>query len=251
MIVTRILVNALIMAAELAAVAGIAIFAFHHPFLFAGLTATLSFLLGLRLESARLRYELPFYFSGLIVPSWLLTGLVGLVEAVMKGVLAGIAALFTFSGTNPDRLYWVAVVFAVCVYAGSSLLRFLSIRARGLPLRWGYFRLAPLLGLMFSAGIVILSAAAVLPAASVKDIGWRIIFDMPSHPSVEQVSELLFQIKLVFDDFVVSLLSSVLNPEVAQIIGVVVSVNVLSGFVSALYAALIAWAVRKSETALL
>ena len=23
----------------------------------------------------------------------------------MKGVLAGLAALFTFSGTNPDRLY--------------------------------------------------------------------------------------------------------------------------------------------------
>jgi len=251
MIVLRILVNALIMAAEIAAVAGVAAFGYHHPFIFAGVTAALSFLIGLRLEVARLRYELPFYFGALVTPGVLLTGLVGFSEAALKGVLAGVAALFTFSGTDADRLFWVAVVFGVCIYAGASLLRLLSIRANALPMRWGYFRLAPLLGLMFSAGLALLAAVTVLPAASVGDIGWQILFNLPPHPSIEQVSELFFQIKQAFDDFIVTVLSVALNAQLAWLAGIVISVNVLSGFVSALYAALIAAGVGRAENALL
>jgi len=251
MIVLRILVNGLIMAAEIAAVAGVAAFGYQHPFIFAGVTAALSFLLGLRLEVARLRYELPFYFGALVTPGVLLTGLVGFSEAALKGVLAGVAALFTFSGTDADRLFWVAVVFGVCIYAGASLLRLLSIRANALPMRWGYFRLAPLLGLMFSAGLALLATIAVLPAASVGDIGWQILFNLPPHPSIEQVSELFFQIKQAFDDFIVTVLSVALDARLAWLAGIVISVNVLSGFVSALYAALIAAGVRRAEDALL
>jgi hypothetical protein len=251
MIILRIIVNGLIMACELAAVAGIAAFAFHYPFLFAAVTAGLSFLLGLRLEVARLRYELPFYFGGLIKRGTIVTALIGAFEATFKGVLAGIAALFTFAGTNADRLYWVAILFAICVYLGASLLRLLSIRAEALPLRWGYFRLAPGLGLLFSAGLALLSAAHLLPAVSVADIGWEIIFKVPTHPSIEQVSELIFQIKQAFDDFIVTVLSVVLDEKLARLVGILVSVNVLSGFVSALYASLIAAGVRRTEDALL
>ena len=68
---------------------------------------------------------------------------------------------------------------------------------------------------------------------------------------MEQVSELLFQVKAAFDHFVVRILSQVVDPDTARIIAVVLSVNVLSGFVSAVYAALIAQAVRRSEDALL
>jgi hypothetical protein len=247
----KIIFNATIMACEIAAVIATAAFAFHHPFLFAAVTAALSFVLGLRLEVARLRYELPFYFGGLAKRATLLTGFVGLSEALFKGVLAGVAALFTFSGTDQARLFWVAVVFGVCIYAGASLLRLLSLRAEGLPLRWGYFRLAPGLGLMFSAGLALLAGAGILKAASVGDIGWKILFELPPHPSIEQVSELLFQIKQTFDEFIVTVLSVVLDAGLARAISVFVSVNVLSGFVSALYAALIATGVRKAEDALL
>ena len=66
MIILRILVNGLIMAGEIAAVVAVAAFGYYHPFAFAGVTAALSFLLGLRLEVARLRYELPFYFGGTV-----------------------------------------------------------------------------------------------------------------------------------------------------------------------------------------
>ncbi len=251
MAIVRILVNGLIMAGELAAVAGVAAFAYFHPMLFAAVTAAASFLLGLRLEIARLRYELPFYFGGLVQRSVILTGLVGFTEALFKGVLAGVAALFTFSGTDQQRLLWVAIVFGVCTYAGASLLRLLSVKAEGLPLRCGYFRLAPLLGLMFSAGLALLSITAILPTTSVGSIGWKIIFDLAPHPSIEQVSELLFQIKQAFDDFIVTVLSVVLDEKLARLVGILVSVNVLSGFVSALYASLIAAGVRRTEDALL
>lgn len=251
MIILRIFANAVIMAAEVAAVAGLAAFAFYHPFVFAAFTAGLSFVLGLRLEVARLRYELPFYFGGLAQRSAVFTAIVGSFEALFKGVLAGVAALFTFAGTNQDRLFWVAVLFGVTVYAGAAFLRLLSLRGDALPMRWGYFRLAPPLGLLFSAGLALLAAAAILPPANVTDIGWKIIFDTPARPSVEQVSELFFQLKQAFDDFIVRVLAVVLDERWARLIGIVISVNVLSGFVSAVYAALIAAGVRRAENALL
>ena len=249
--ILRILANGGIMAGELAAVGALAAFAFYYPFVFAGATAGISFLLGLRLEVARLRYELPFYFGGVFSPGRLVTAAVGFAEAAFKAIVAGVAALFTFAGTNTDRLFLIACAFAVCVYAGASLLRFLSIKGEALPMRWGYFRLAPLLGLLFSAIIAIIAAVGWLPQTTVTDIGWKIIFDTPARPSVEQVSELLFQIKQAFDQFIVTLLSQFVSIDTARIIAVVLSVNVLSGFVSALYAAIIADSVRRAERALL
>ena len=118
-------------------------------------------------------------------------------------------------------------------------------------MRWGYFRLAAMLGLLFSAGFALLTVLGVLAAPSVADIGWKIIFDMPPRPTVEQASELLFQIKQAFDDFIVTALSVFVNQDGARLIGIVISVNVLSGFVSAIYAAIISTGVRQAEEALL
>ncbi len=173
--------------------------------------------------------------------------LVGSVEAIMKGVLAGLAALFTFAGTDSNRLLWVAVVFGLTTYAGSTLLRALSVSFRAEPWRWGYFRLAPPLGLAFSAGLAVLAALQILTPASVGDIGWKLVWELPQKPSISQVSELFFQIKQAFDDFIVTVLQAVLPEAWARIAGVVVSVNVLTGFVASVYAASIAAFVRGAE----
>lgn len=250
MIVLRILLNGLIMAAEIAAVAGVAILGYLHPFLFAAVTAGLSFLLGLGLETRRLAFELPFYFEGPRAPRIVLVGIVGFVEAAMKGVLAGLAALFTFGGTDSNRLYWVAIVFALTVYAGSAALRGLSVTFRAQPWRWGYFRLAAPLGLLFSAGLGIAAAAGVLGTASVGDIGWKLVWELPQKPSVSQVSELFFQLKQAFDDFIVTLLATFMDRDWARLVGIVISVNVLTGFVASVYAALIAAIVRAAEEGL-
>jgi hypothetical protein len=251
MIVLRIFLNGLIMAAEIAAVAGVAMLGYAYPFHFAALTAGLSFVLGLRLETARLGYELPFYFEQGGSPRFILVPFVGLVEALMKAVLAGLAALFTFAGTDRDRLFWVAVVFAITTYAGASALRALSVSFKAQPWRWGYFRLAPPLGLLFSAGIVALGAFGLIGAASVGDIGWKLVWELPAQPSVSQVSELFFQLKQAFDDFIVTLLGTVMSADWARVAGIVVSVNVLTGFVAAVYAAAIAAIVRTAEDGLL
>lgn len=250
MFLVRVLLNGIIMAAEIAAVAGIAALGFYHPFLFAALTAAFSFVLGLRLETARLSFELPFYFEGLRSPRLLLVGLVGTVEALMKGVLAGLAALFTFGGTDSTRLFWVAVVFGLTTYAGSTALRALSVSLRAQPWRWGYFRLAPPLGLLFSAGLAVAAAIGLFNASSVGEIGWKLVWELPEKPSVSQVSELFFQLKQAFDDFIVTLLSTVMRPEWARLVGIVISVNVLAGFVASVYAAVIAAIVRSAEEGL-
>lgn len=248
----RYFFNAAIMLAEAAAVIAAAWLGFAHPLIFAGVTAVLALGLGLALESARLRNELPFYFEGRAPGSRaLLVPLVGGVEALMKSVLAGVAALFTFSGTNHDRLFWVAIVFGLTVFAGAALLRVLSIKLNAFPVRWGFFRLGPPLGLLFSAGLALLVATAVIPSSSLSDLGWKIMWDMPAKPSLEQVSELVFQIKQAFDDFVVRILSGFMSLTSARIVGIFISVNVLGGFVAAVYAGVIASGVRAAEKAVL
>jgi hypothetical protein len=251
MIILRILLNGLIMGAEIAAVAAIAAAGFQYPIQFAAVTAALSFVLGLSLEAARLRNELPFYFRHAASLRFFFVPVVALVEAFLKGVLAGLAALFTFSGTDTGRLYWVAIVFGLTVYAGSSLLRVLSLRLDAYPARWGYFRLAPPLGLLFSAGLAALAAYGLFASPSVADIGWKIVWELPQKPSVSQVSELFFQLKQAFDDFIVTLLSGFLDQSWARLVGIAVSVNVLAGFVASVYAAIIASAVRRAEDRLL
>ncbi len=247
MIIIRILLNGLIMAAEIAAVIAVAYAGYTYPFLFAGVTAGLSFVLGLKLEADRLRNELVFYFGRASNIRLLLVPIVGGLEALMKGVLAGLAAVLTFAGTNSDRLYWVAVAFGLTVYAGAAILRLLSLRLEAYPSRWGYFRLGPPLGLMFSALLVVAAIYGLVPKTTVGDIGWKMVWELPERPDIAQVSELVFQLKQTFDDFIVRILGMFMRADFAQALGVVLSVNVLAGFVASLYAAIIASVVRRAE----
>lgn len=243
MIVLRFIVNAAILAFEIGLIAAVAWLGLHHPVAFAALTSSLTLLCGLTLEHARLRHELPFYFGKGVSGHALFARFVALVDAVIKALLAGLMALLTFSGTDQARLKWVAIFFAVSIFAGSSLLRRLSISLDARPSRWGYFRLAAPLGLLFSL------ALSFLPTKSFADIGMSIVFDLPAKPSISQASEVLFILKQKFDAMIVLLLSGFMSPDLAQIAGSLVSVNVLSGFVIAIYAMLAAEAVRWLEEA--
>ncbi|MDX2309393.1 MAG: hypothetical protein NW216_14230 [Hyphomicrobium sp.] len=248
MYVARVLLNGILIVGEIAACAGIAWAALHHPWLFAGVTAGAAFAVGAGLEIARLRNEVRFYFGretlsagGLFLP------VVGLMEALFKGLLAAVAAILTFAGTDHSRLFFIAIAFGVTIYAGVAMLRALSIGLGASPARWGFFRLGAPLGLLFSALIAVMAAYQVIPPTSVGQIGWSIVWDMPKIPTVEQVSELLFQIKQAFDGFVVTILSTVMAERWARIVAVLISVNVLAGFVAAFYASLIAGVVNAVE----
>jgi hypothetical protein len=247
MILVRILVNAVIMLLELAAICAIAWCGWRYPVPFALVTAALGFGLGVSLERARLANEIGFYLEEGHPRRPLLIGSVALAEAATKGLIGGVAALLTFSGTDSARLVWVAIVFAACLFAGTSLLRGLRLGLGARPLRWGYFRLSAPLGMLFSAGIAALVIAHLLPSTSLGDLSKRLLLDTPARPSIPQASELLFLFKQYFDEVIVSLLASVVGRDWAALLGVLLSVNMLTGFVVALYAMLIAEAVRQME----
>ena len=238
----HILFNGLMMALELAAICAVAWVGFTAPLLFAGGTALLALGVGAALEIARLKYEFPFYFDRPPGRSMFLIAAVGSLEAVTKAILAGVVGLLTFLGTDHERLTWVAVIFAVSLFLGVQGVRVLMYRLKARPLRWGYFRLAAPLGLLFSAGLTF------LPAPGITELAKRAAFDLPSKPTMEQASEFLFLLKQSFDEIVVRMLSWVFDPALAQAIGALVSVNMLSGFVLALYAVLIAEGIRTLET---
>lgn len=251
MVDVRYLVNALIMVAEAAAVAAVAWLAFHKPFLFAGLTAAIAFTQGILLEHARLTHELPFYFgnrgprAGLIVP------FVATTAALVRALVAGLVALLTFSGTDPARLMWIAGIFGGTLYVASYLLRALTHRLDAKPARWGYFRLAAPLGLLFSIGMWVLSSFAIVRTPALGELGRTLIFDTPERPGIEQASELIFRLKLYIDSVIVTLITPLVGAQWAPLAGIVLSVNVLTGFVVAIYAVLIAETVVRAENALL
>lgn len=239
-----IIYNAITMAIELAAIAGVAWLGFASPLVFAASTFLLALGFGIALEIARLKNEFPFYFDRPPGRSLAIIAIAGAMEALVKAILAGVVGLLTFLGTDKERLLLVTIIFGVSLFLGVQVVRLLSERFRAKPLRWGYFRLAAPLGLMFSAGLTL------LPAPGITELARRAAFDMPQRPSMEQASEFLFLLKQSFDEIVVRMLSWVFDPSIAQGIGAVVSVNMLSGFVLALYAVLIAAGVRSLESRL-
>ena len=237
----RIIFNAILMALELAAIVAVAWAGLHAPLLFAAGTAALALGLGINLEIARLKNEMPFYFDRQPGKLRLFTAIVGSTEALVKALLAGVVALLTFLGTDTERLTSVAICFAICLFLGVQLVRWLANAFQARPLRWGYFRLAAPLGLLFSG------ALSMLPSPGITEMAKRAAFDMPERPSLEQASEFLFLLKQSFDDIVERMLGLVFDPGVAQGLAALVSVNMLSGFVLALFAVAIAESIRAIE----
>jgi hypothetical protein len=251
MIVLRVAVNALIMAGEIAAVAAVAWLGWRYPLAFAAGTALLAVLIGVQLDHARLKHEYPFYFE-VEHPRFLIgLRLLALGDSLLKGIISGFVALLTFSGTDDDRRLAVAVCFAIAIFAGTSFLRRLSISLRARPARWGYFRLSVPLGLVFSCGVALAAALGYVKTATLTDIGRQLMFELPAKPSVAQVSDLLFNLKQYIDSVIATLLSSFMTAEWAQVLGLIISVNVLTGFIVALYALVIAEAVGWVERRIL
>lgn len=238
----HIIVNGIVMLLELAAIAAVAWLGYHAPLVFAALTFAVALGLGISLEIARLKNEMPFYFDRPPNRVALFAGLVGTLEALVKAILAGVVGLLTFLGTDQDRLAWVAGIFAVTLFVGCNVLHVLTRTLQARPLRWGYFRLAAPLGLLFSIGL------ALLPSPGLSELAKRVTFDLPERPSLAEGSEFLFLLKQSFDDMVERVLAVVFDASSAQALAAIVSVNMLTGFVLALYAVVIAEVVRKIDT---
>ena len=251
MFIVRFLVNAVIMASEVAAVAAVAWFGYRFPLWFALATAALALGLGGRLEYLRLMNEVPFYFGVALPKSRTLLAIVAAGEATSRAMLAGVVALLTFSGTDQARLAYQAVVFGVCVYVAAQVLRWFAHGLGAKPARWGFFRLAAPFGLLFSLGLTSLTVLGLVAAPGLVEIGRKAILETAANPSFAQASELLYVFKQWFDETIVRLLTVFLGPNPARVIGVFLSVNVLSGFVVAVYAVVISGITLAAEDRML
>ncbi|MFV0297429.1 MAG: hypothetical protein ACK5JT_15040 [Hyphomicrobiaceae bacterium] len=241
MFIIHFLINATIVAVELAMVAGAGWLAWRQPLEFAILSALLALVIGVNLEVKRLTFEMPFYFSrssrfGIFVRS-----LVGSGHALLKAVGAALVALVIFSGTEPGRLQVVAAIFALSTLAGSIVLRRLTISFGANPARWGFFRMTVPLGLLFS------TAMSFFPPPSSVTVARQVLIDLPQRPSVSQAGEALFSLRLWIDNLIVRLLSDLIGPSAAQVAGIVIGSNMLAGFLIAIYAVTVSEVVRIME----
>ena len=243
MIILRILANAVIMAGEVAAVAALAAFAFYYPFVFAGVTAALSFVLGLRLELARLRYELPFYFGGLAKRGTSSRRSSAPSRRCSRACWPGSPRCSRSPARTPTDCSGSRFCSGCASTPALPSCGF-SIRADALPMRWGYFRLAPPLGLLFSAGRRCSRHGILPPPTSRHRLEDRL--RDAGEPSIAQVSELFFQLKQAFDDFIVTVLG-VFGSEMGARRGRRRQRQRAVGFRRAVYAALIASAVRRAS----
>lgn len=249
----RVLINLVILIIELGLIAGAAWLAYHWPMVFAGVTTLLIFSLGWSLEWARLAYELRFYVEGegnRRLRS-VMMAIVASTESIMKALLSGSVALLTFSGMDHQRLLVTAILFAGTTFLGTSALRRLSRSFSVRPTRWGYFRLAVPLGLAFSLATQVLVGLGLIETKSLSEIAQTIVFELPDHPSLALVSDFIFNVRQALDALIRAFLLRLVDPSYATVLGIVISLNVLTGLVIAIYAVLIAEIVRRLEDALL
>ncbi len=237
------LLNATIVAVELALVAATGWLAWHNAVWFAALSMVLAFLIGLNLEVKRLTFEMPFYFLRTTRLGQIARALMGSGQALVKALAAGLVALMIFSGTEPQRLQIVAGIFALCVLAGSILLRRLTISFGARPARWGFFRMGLPLGILFSA------ALSFFPPPSSLEVARKVLLDLPARPRLAEAGEALFSLRLWIDDLIVRLLANVIGAKWAELAGIILASNILAGFVLALYAVAISEVVRIMEEA--
>jgi hypothetical protein len=242
MFVIRVVGNVAIVALELAVIGAAAWLAWRTPAGFAGITSLLAFAIGLSLELARIDHEVPFYFERRGLISRLIRWPVSLGTALVRSLIAGGVALITFSGTASDRLWIMVAIFAAIVFVASSVLRRMAIDLGARPARWGYFRLAVPLGVVYSA------ATSFFPPPGSASLAWRTL-DLPARPIIAQAGELLFAVRLWIDDLIVRVLAVPLGPEAAQAAAILISSNVLSGFVLAVWAVAVSELVRVLEEA--
>jgi hypothetical protein len=237
----RILLNLIALLVELALIAGLGYLGARHPEYLAVVAAACTLLLGGYLEYARFAHEMPFYFEREL-SGWrkVLARIWTASETFAKAAVAGFIALLTFSGTDADRLQWTAILFIVVLFVGTTALLRVSLTWGRGAVRWGYFRLALPLGILFSAGIYALGEANLIKTASFSGIAYNATFNLAMQPKLADASEFLFQLSQATDNLIGTMLALVIPESYVPAVQIVASTNVLPGFMISVFAVAIA-----------
>ena len=218
----------------------VVIFAFYiivayYPWLFGLATFLISVFLFGPIERDRNLHDISFYVHGNLSKSQeKYIYYYGILETIGRGVFLGFLPVFIFSGTESERIFKLATIFAVCVFFGYFVLYVIKTRTQINPARWAYVKISVVLGLIFSL------FSSLVPGQSLKEIAtqtaksrwWREL-------NFNEVAELLYGMLYQVNNFITTVLIKIFGNVLGQSLGFFISVNVLYGFVIALYSLLL------------
>lgn len=124
--------------------------------IFGILTAIASFLVFSKIEADQNVYDLGFWFTKTPGP-----GLVawfrafGKLESVIRSLLLGLIAWFTFAGANNERVMQTTIQLCVAVLICYLFLNFVARKAHLNVFRWAFVKLSIVIGVVFSTLSVI------------------------------------------------------------------------------------------------
>lgn len=206
----------------------------NFPKILGMITFVASFIVFLQIELERNSHELTFYKAGLIsntTKRWLMA--YSIAEVLGRSMIFAVLSILLFSGTNALRITLLAVLFIICVIVGyyclSTLKRVTTIDVA----RLGYARLSVLLGILFS----IISAG--ITGIEVSEITWKTLKSLMQSPDIDGVAELLFGVVQKVNEYLAWLLRALLGRILGSIVSLMISINVLFGFVVLVYSLLL------------
>jgi hypothetical protein len=201
-----------------------------YTWMFGLITFLASILVFGKIERDRNIHEISFYARGDLpssIKKWL--RYYGIAEVLGRSTVLGILPILLFSGTDNYRIRALALIFTVCVILGYRLLNFIQTRTHIDATRWAYVRLSVALGLLFSV------ISSNVPGLKLGKLALKTVKVMFTHPSFNEAAELLYGMTYKLNAFVTKILSMIFGDIIAHILGLIISVNIVYGFVAALY----------------
>jgi hypothetical protein len=202
----------------------------QYPRIFGLVTFAASIVFFGRLEFDRNTHDLNFYIAGEISNSfrrWVKTYAV--LEVIGRSAIISVLSILLFSGTDSWRIWLLAILFVSGVFVGRHFLGIASRFTSVSVIRWGYVRLSILIGIPFS----ILSG--LVPGMSVREVTWTSLDTLVRGPDIDKAAEIIFGTFQVVNQFIEWLLQGLLGTFLGWIVSLMISVNVLFGFVIVLY----------------
>jgi hypothetical protein len=202
------------------------------PLLFSLITFLLYSLIFGRIEYQKNLHDIMFYKEGEIparTKTWFAR--YSICEIFIKSLVYAILPLFLFCGTKQSRIVTIAVIFTACVFFGYCILRLVRSRLRVDVIRWGYIRLALIIGILFS---VLTSGVAGI---GVGDLTWDTTRQtLWTDIQFSEVVELLYGLSYYVDAFISWMLVKIFGNIFGHVLGIIISTTVVHGFVILLYA---------------
>lgn len=202
---------------------------------FGMVTIVSSFCVFSKIEADQNVYDVGFWFTripGRRLLAWFRA--FGKVEAVVRSLLLGLLAWFTFAGLDRVRILDSTVRLCMAVLLSYIFLSYLVKNAHLNVLRWAYMKLSMILGIAFSTLSVIMRT----PRRSFVTAIWDSIKGNWTGGNELSLNQAVEQIHVVTNDAIELIhekLDGIVGEPVASIVMILLNSQVLMGFLVVLY----------------